>query len=285
MIRSRRAAIFAALVLGVIAVDAPAAAQGRSGEAPGTQKIKAPRPAGGPTVPSPGNPSPALPHLASWLDDASSLSRGEALLGISVAYWTVEGTRVWFAPSAFVMAGVTDRIGVGASVPVYSLRDPTGATMRGVGDVTIFGKFGLINPEVRTVGVAFAPVVVVFEDTALDGGRRVAWAVPVSLEARLDRGRVYGSAGYFSSGAAFFNGAIELTLASKWALGGTLGSTFATGQDTTIAGSGRRTDASVSVMFAPAASFALSASVGRSFSGVPELDGGPWVAAGFAIRR
>jgi hypothetical protein len=277
---SHRAASILALTLGAVLLTLPARAQGRSGQAPG--QTKAPRPGGGPLVPSPGNPSPAVPTLASWLDDASSLERGQALLGVSVARWSASGTRVWFAPSLFAMAGLSNRLGLGVSFPVYHLRGSDGATDRGIGDVTIFGKLGVVNPETHTVGLALAPVVVLFESPDAAGSRDVAWAVPVSLEARLDGGRVYGSAGYFSSGAVFVNGAFEINVAPRWAVAGTLGSTFATRNDAST-GAGQRTDGSVALMFVAASNVALSCSVGRSFSGAAALDGGPWIAAGFSI--
>ena len=276
-----RAAAIVALALGTVLLSLPAWAQGRGGQAPG--KTKTPRPSGGPLVPSPGNPSPAVPSLASWLDDASSLERGQALLGVSVARWSAPGVRVWFAPSLFAMAGLSDRVGLGVSFPVYHLRDDAGAAARGVGDVTIFGKLGVVSPETRAVGLAFAPVVVLFESVNEPGSRDVAWAVPVSLEARLNGGRVYGSAGYFSSGALFINGAFEISVTPKWAVAGTLGSTFATRTDASTSAAGQRTDGSVALMFVAAPNVALSFSVGRSFSGSDALDGGPWIAAGFSL--
>lgn len=190
---------------------------------------------------------------------------------------------MWFAPSTLVMAGVSDRIGLGASMFVYHASDASGVTTRGIGDVTIFGKLGLVQPETRTVGFALTPVLMVFQGSAQDAGRTVGWALPVSVERRLSRGRVYASAGYFSTGATYFNSAAEVRLASRLAVLGTLGGAFATGDDGSITPR-RRTDLGASLMAIAGRNLTLSLSLGRSFSGDAALDGGPWIAAGFAIR-
>lgn len=284
--RRGRAAIVVAAAVSHLLTVSPLLAQGRGGGAGGAGRGPK-RPGTSSVVPTPGQPSPSAVPLASWLDDASRLRQGDAWLGLSFARWAVEGTRVWFAPSAFFMVGLSERVGIGASVPVYHLRDATGATAHGVGDIGIFGKVGVVDPETRRVGVAFAPVVMILDDdTAAATGRRATWAVPVSLEARGSRGRVYGSAGFFSNGTVFVNAAGDVTLTPVIGVGATVGGAFATGDDDITGGTGRRRfDTSGSLFAAATENMTLSVSIGRSFSGDRTLDGGPWVAVGVAFMR
>jgi hypothetical protein len=152
--------------------------------------------------------------------------------------------------------------------------------------VSIFGKIGLVNPAAHGVGVALTPIVVEYTTVTSTGSQRqAAWAVPVGLEARGTHGRVYGSIGYFSSGALFANGAGEWSLTSKFGLSGTLGVTRATGSAVQTASSLHRVDTSASAFVLPSPAVSLFVAVGRSFSGDPLLDGGPWVAAGIAIHH
>ena len=277
--RTGRLAI--ALALGLTLLASAADAQGRGGQS--GRGGGPPRPGSGPAVSTPGTPSPSVNPLASWISDATTLAPGAVWLGVSIARWSTDDVRVLFAPSTLAMAGVSPRVDVGLSVPVYHLRDTTGATARGVGDVSLFTKVKLFDPAERTIGLAVAPVVVIFEDAT---GRRATWAVPVSLEARNRAGRVYGSAGYFSSGAAFVNGAVDLNLSRIVVLTGVLGVAFATRTDEELGETNRRrTDASVALSAFAAPTIALSVSVGRSFSGNSALDGGPWIAASIAVGR
>jgi hypothetical protein len=285
-VRLPHAAAAVIATFGLLALAAPVHGQGRSGGAPGQQRPKAP---GGTTIaPSPGQPTPAAVPLATWLDDASRMGRGDLWLGMSFAWWSVGTTRVFFAPSTFVMIGATDRVALGTSVPVYHLRDDSGLTTHGVSDIAVFGKIGLVDPERRPVGVAVAPVVVFQEGdgVVMPAGRHASWAVPISLEMRGRAGRLYGSAGYFSHGAAFFSTACELLLTSKLAMGGTFGAAASTRDDEPLASLRKnRMDGSASVFVMPSSSVSLSFSVGRSFSGDASVDGGPWIAAGFSLLR
>ena len=285
--RLHHAAAVAIAAFGLLTFATVAHGQGRSGGAPG--KLRPKTPSGTSSIaPSPGQPTPAAVPLATWLDDASRLDRGDLWLGLSFARWSVGTTRVVFAPSTFFMAGVTDRVAVGASVPVYHLRDESGLTSHSVSDIAVFGKIGVVDPEQRAVGVAVAPVIVFQEGDGIvmPAGRHASWAVPISLEIRGRAGRLYGSAGYFSHGAAFFSTACELMLTSKLAMGGTFGSAASTRDDEALASLRKnRMDASVSLFLIPSQSVSLSLSLGRSFSGDASVDGGPWIAAGFSLLR
>lgn len=109
---------------------------------------------------------------------------------MSVARWSTDETRALFAPIGYVTAGLSPRVSAGVSAPVYHLRDSTGATTSGVGDVSISGKIGLVDPAAHAVGVAVTPMVVEYTtgtDTVSE--RQTAWAVPVGLEARHSAGR------------------------------------------------------------------------------------------------
>ena len=49
----------------------------------------------------------------------------------------------------------------------------------------------------------------------LDGGSRVNWALPASVELQRDGWRLYATGGYFSRGAMFGSGAVEIELSER----------------------------------------------------------------------
>jgi hypothetical protein len=222
--------------------------------------------------------------LTTWLDDTTPLMKGEMWLGLSVAHWTTDDAKTLFAPIVFASGGLSSRVSAGATAPVYHQRDSSGNDFSGIGDVTFFGKFSLRDPATHRLGLALTPVVLVYQSS--DAGRRAAWAVPISLERRASRGRVYGSAGYFSGGAIFGNAAAEAWLGSRVAAGVVFGATRRTSSDSieTLV-SRHRIDLSGTVSISAARTFALFGSIGKSFTGAPALDGGPWIAGGILIRH
>jgi hypothetical protein len=281
--QSRSAMVIAALALGLIASEAgAAAAQGRSGGAPG--KVHQPRPGGGAPATTPGSPTPAVASLTTWLDDTTPLMKGEMWLGLSVAHWKTDDARTLFAPIVFTSGGLSSRVSAGATAPVYHQRDSSGNNFSGFGDVTFFGKLSVRDPATHRFGLAFTPVVVVYQSP--DSARRAAWAMPISLERRASRGRVYGSAGYFSSGAIFGNAAADAWLGSRLSAGVVFGATRRTKTESTnTLVSRHRIDLSGTVSITATRKFALFGSIGKSFTGAPALDGGPWIAGGILIRH
>lgn len=276
-----------ALALGWTLLAAPAAAQGRSGQAPGSAQRNSNHPGNGPPVTPPGTPSPATPPLATWLDDASVPGRGSMWLTASVGRWSSDAGRTLFAPALSFVAGIAPRTSLGASLSVYHFRDTAGATQSGVSDSSVFGKVALVDPATHHAGLALTPIVEIFNQATSSGTteRHASFAVPVSVEARSEHARVYGSVGYFFDGVVFFTGAIELRAGSRFAVTATAGHTYATRQDVTVTTTRQRSDVSVAGAVLASTHVALFGAIGHSFSGDPVADGGPWVAAGVSIGR
>src|SRR5205085_12658154 len=156
--------------------------------------------------------------------------------GASTAYWKAAGARQVDAPILMVAAGVTRGVQIGGSVPIYHFRDQSGLADSGVGTVSMYGKVRLIDPAVsRRAGLAIAPLV---EVTPGASTGRVGWALPVNVEARAERFRVYGSAGYFSRGSIFGSAAIEVPAGRRASVTGNFGQSHASGTHQTSVGLG-----------------------------------------------
>jgi len=273
---------------------ATAAAQGKGNGGQGSSSShgnsshgKPTHPGGGPPVTQIGTPTPATVSLSSWLDDASPLGMGATWLSVAAADWRSDSGRELEVPIVSIATGVAPRVSLGASMPVYHFQDVSGTTQNGIGDVPLFAKVVLMNPAEgsRHVGVALTPLVDVSSEAAADGASRVTWAVPVSVEARMTHARVYGSGGYFSSGAVFGTGALEVAIAPRVRVTATLGESYATRVDAAAVGASRhRTDISASAAVLVNRGAAVFAAVGHAFSGTPAVDGGPWIAGGLAVR-
>jgi hypothetical protein len=283
-VRCRAAIGSAMLSLGlVIALSVePAAAQGKSGQAPG--KNKPTHPGGGPPTQA-ATPTPATASLESWLDDATPVGFRTTWVSLAAAEWSSDAGRMIDAPIVSVVTGVAPRLSLGASLPAYYFQDPSGSTQAGIGDVPLFAKIMLVNPAASGVGVAITPLMEVSSETPAVGASRVTWAVPVSVEARMTGARVYASGGYFSSGAVFGTGALEVALAPRLRVTGSLGESYATNTLGLAAGTSRhRIDTSVMVTMRASRAAAVFAAVGHAFSGQPTVDGGPWIAGGLSFQ-
>jgi len=260
----------------------PAAAQGKSGQSPG--KNKPTHPGGGPPTQA-ATPTPATAPLESWLDDATPVGFRTTWVSVAAAEWSSDAGRMIEAPIVSVATGVAPRLSLGASLPAYYFEDPSGVTQTGIGDVPLFAKIMLVNPAAGGVGLAVTPLMEVSSQAPVAGASRVTWAVPVSVEARMTGARVYASGGYFSSGAVFGTGALEIALAPRVRVTGLLGESYATNTTGLAVGTSRhRVDTSVMVTVRASPAAAVFAAVGHAFSGQPTVDGGPWIAGGLSFR-
>src|SRR5712691_9681015 len=100
-----------------------------------------------------------------------------------------------------------------------------GSSIRGLGDAYIVTKVGLVDPEASgcSFGIAIAPMLEVLNSGSVpEGERRVYWAIPVTFERRFQGFRAYGAVGYFSRGAVFGSGALELPVKQKVTVTGAL---------------------------------------------------------------
>jgi hypothetical protein len=200
------------LALAATLAATPAFAQGKS-KGRGAKPPKTSSSSRTPTVPGTG-----IRNFGIWLDDASLLPKGKGWTSVGVGYWRSTFGHQWDMPSVDAGLAVHRRFQVGVSAPISYARYTDGYSSRGLGDIYLSTKVGLIDPDKpgRNYGVAIVPVLEVLSSSSvLPGERRLHWAVPVTAERRFESFRVYGSAGYFSRGAIFAAGAVELPLTDR----------------------------------------------------------------------
>lgn len=216
----------AAALLIATALASPAFAQGKSlGKGRGA-KAPAPTPtSGAQPIAIPGT---GVRHFGIWLDDASMLPQGKGWTTLGVGYWRSLYGHQWDMPSVDAGWAVTPRLQMGVNAPISYASYNDGYTSRGLGDLYLSAKIGLIDPEQdnRKFGLAVIPVVEVLSSgSVLEGESRIHWAIPVSAERRFDGFRVYGAGGYFSRGSVFGAGALEMPVSARIVATGTLSHT------------------------------------------------------------
>jgi hypothetical protein len=133
--------------------------------------------------------------------------------------------------------------------------------------VFLSGKVQLVEPgSDRTIGLAISPVVELTRDP-LPGQSSFGWGLPLDIEARLSGFRVYGSTGYFSRGALFAAGALEVPLGERLIASGALTLMRATNESPAadaIGLSKGRSDITASAAYFVSPSIALFAGTGRT---------------------
>ena len=221
-------------------VPAPAAAQGNgrgnayghnkrpTGTAPSAATSSSSSSSGGLSPVDAAGPLPegsGVRNFGSWLDDASIMTPGGGFVSFTAGYWRMPGFSEIDVPAFDVGIGLTPRVQAGASVPVYHTREPGGPVTRGIGDLFLNVKVQLRDPaaDKKRLGFAIVPVLEVRSSAPLTGESRYSWGLPVAAELQRDGWRVYGSAGYFSRGAVFGSGAIEIAVGSRTWVTGTIG--------------------------------------------------------------
>jgi hypothetical protein len=218
-----------------------------------------------------GGPAPdtGVRNFGAWLDDASVIAPGGGFSSFSVGYWRLSSFTEVDAPSFDVAFGLTKRVQVGASVPVYHASAPGMPASRGIGDLYLSAKIQLREPSPGTFGFAVIPLVQVLSAEPMIGTGRASWALPVSLEYQGTGWRTYGSTGYFSRGSLFASGAIEKALSNRLWVTGTLSQSHSVKDDATadsLGLSANRTDVSGGLTWAASDAVALFGAIGRTLS-------------------
>ncbi len=213
-------------------------------------------------------------HFGVWLDDASILPTGNGWTTFGIGYWQSNLGHEWDVPSLDGGFAITPKLQIGISAPVAHATYLDGYTSRGLGDMYISGKYGLINPEATKGkwGLAVIPIMEILSsapvaDTA--GIGRVQWAIPITAEKRFDKFRFYGAGGYFSRGAVFASGALEVPVSDKVTVTGTLSNSRSLTNDPLsdeLGLSKTRLDASGGVMYVLHSAVVLYGSIGRTLS-------------------
>lgn len=167
--------------------------------------------------------SPSTLQYGSWLDDASLIGPGGAWTSISVGHFRLSGISQTDFPVVDAALGLTDSVQFGLTVPYYRVHFAEGSPIGGLGDIYASAKVAVVDPSRtgRSFGLAIAPVAEILEQP-MPGGSKVAWGLPFTLEFRADGYRVFGSTGFFSRGAFFGGGAMEMPVTEKLIMTGAL---------------------------------------------------------------
>jgi hypothetical protein len=146
-------------------------------------------------------------------------------MSVATGYWRGSGSHQIDAPVASIVAGINSRLHAGGSLSFYHFRDPDGFSEQGFGSMSLYAKLLLVDPSKpgKRIGIALSPLV----DFPPGSGQETGWALPVSIETRPGRMRLYGSAGYFSRGSIFGTVAAEIPMGTRASLTGTFGQAHA----------------------------------------------------------
>jgi hypothetical protein len=230
--------------------------------------------------------APSYRQFGSWLEDASAQTPGEGYTNIGFGYWRMSGMSQTNVPMLGAGIGLSDRLGVSATVPFYRT-NVGGASSRGMDDVYLGASYNVFDPTltVSEFGLSVGTVMEVLSADSGDG--RMHFAFPVALELRRAPFRVYGSAGYFTRGAVFSGGALEWVGPRQWIVSGILTQSRSIKADPTLdslAVSRSRADVMASVAHAVGRSATGYVSVGRSLSSLAEGGTSLAINGGVSVR-
>jgi hypothetical protein len=261
-----------------------AAAQGSQGKGHAHQ--------GGVTAGSGGaSPLPAsgggIRTFGVWLDDASVAAQGGGWVSLSFGYYKTDLFREIDAPMADAGLGLSRRVQMGFSLPVYNVTPVGGVRAHGLGDLYLHSKIQLRDPVTAANGVGFAvlPIIEALSEPAA-GQRRLNWALPVSLEIRRQEWRAYGSAGYFSRGSLFASMALERSISPRLSLTGTFSDSYSTKADPAAAlGLARsRADVSGGASYVLGPAWIVFGSIGRTVSAHDQQSGKLSLVGGVSLN-
>jgi hypothetical protein len=209
----RRHLLTTASVLVTLALASSAAAQGKSGSAPGKNKGKPSTPPSSSSLPGPTTTTTSASPLAtatgasplSWMDDATVLPAGSVMLTVSAMRWSGSGISEVDAPIVDASFGLTNRVQLSASVPrVVGSPDGSGV-VGGLGTSYFSGKIAVLDDP--SIKLAVSPLLEVLGTGAAqsldEGESRYQIGLPVSLEVAAGPARLFGVTGFFSRGAWF----------------------------------------------------------------------------------
>jgi hypothetical protein len=221
---------------------------------------------------SPGQPAGVgVRNFGAWLDDASVLAAGRGMMTLSFAYWRTPAYREVDVPVVDAGIGLSRRVQFGFSVPYYHAHEPGGPIARGVGDLYFTTKVQLREPSSadRHLGFAVTPLVEILSFAPGPDRSRVSWALPANVEWQGDGWRAFGSGGYFSRGAVFGSGALEIAISDSAWVNASMSESYSLERDdvSTAMGLARlRMDVSGGTGFSLSPNVALFGLVGRTMS-------------------
>ena len=208
-------------------------------------------------------------NFGSWLDDASVMEVGSGFVSFGFGFFKTPVYREIDLPSIDSAIAIHPRVQVGMSVPYYRAMVAGSQAVRGFGDVYLNTKIQLREPTTTQAGFGLIPMIEVLSVAPVEGGSRVTWALPASVELQRDGWRFYGTGGYFSRGAMFGSGAVELEISERAWVNGTLSHSYSIRHDDLSAALGlskARTDLNGGFTFAFRPDVAIYTSLGRTIS-------------------
>jgi hypothetical protein len=225
LVRPRRASV-TAIAIAAVAIAAPAAAQGKRGNAPGQVKkgTTAPPsssalPGATTTVTSSASPISTATGASplSWLDDASLLEPGSVMLTVSALRWSGSDLSEVNFPIVDAAFGLAKRVQFSATVPRVVAGTEGSGVIGGLGTSYFSTKIALISgPDIK---LAVSPLVEVLGTGAVqslpEGESRYQFGVPVSAEATAGVARLFAATGFFTRGAWFAGGGVGFPLTSN----------------------------------------------------------------------
>src|SRR5438045_3505215 len=258
-------------LLALLASSASAAAQGnRHGNAFGhyksTVSAAAASSSGGRTI---GVSGTGVRNFGSWLDDASVPDVGSGFVNFGFGVWKTPVYREIDAPTIDSGFTVHPRVQVGMSFPYLHAGEPGGPLAEGLGDIYLNAKIQVRAPSEKHFGVGVIPMMEVLSVAPPSGGSRVQWALPASVEWQRKGWRAMGTGGYFSRGALFGAGAIEVQISNRTRATGSLSHSYSMRQDdlsTALGLQKSRTDASGGLTVAARPDMTVYRRVGRTIS-------------------
>jgi hypothetical protein len=223
-----------------------------------------------------GNASAAL-VLATWLDDAETLAPGDAILGLAFGRAeSIDGSET-DGPVFDSAVGVSRRAQIAVTLPYYHAQYNDGFESSGRGNVYLSMKVKLVDAGEHGIGIAVSPLLEVLSDAAVAdptlGISRTNWALPVSFQVGGPHVRAFGTAGYFSRGALFAAGALELAASPRVTVTSALSFAHATNEspNSDLAGLSRsRTDLSGAAAVHVTRALTVSAGLGRTISSLDQ---------------
>ena len=279
-----------AIILCIAVAAGPAFAQGRSDSAPGKNKPSKNANPGAKTLAStsglaspatatsstsaPAASANAVVYYGSWLDDASIVQPGDVWIGLATGYWRGHNNRQFDAPVASAAVGINGRFQAGGNLSFYHFRDADGVSENGLGNLSMYGKVQLLDPNraPNAIGLAVTPLIELSPGSTDEFG----WALPVNVEARRGDLRIYVSSGYFSRGSIFASVGADIPIASRVSISGNFGQSYAR------AGT-HQTSLGIGAALGLSATNSLYVGLGRTFMPADIGPGGVSLAGGLSF--
>jgi len=221
-----------------------------------------------------------------WIDDASLLAPGRMSVSMSTLFWQGTDVNEVDAPIVGVALGVADRVQIAASIPRVAGRGDAGGVVGGLGTTFVSAKVGVLTDAESGVKLAVAPTLEILGESALQalgtGVGRTQFGLPVSAEIVSNGTRVFGSAGYFSSGVWFAGGGIGGQLTPRVALSAAFSSAWLHGAAGTAARD--RKELSGGVAFAATPRISLFGSLGTTIGTTDDNGAGNTLSGGILFR-